>query len=81
MVGNLGLRHHVEAIDPHPLVREGGRLWFVDTTAGRDTAGATTPALPARTAVDAGDRITIRCGNASAEVLFAHCTSNGSRHD
>jgi hypothetical protein len=33
-------------------------------------------------AVDAGDRLTIRCGAASADVLFAHCKTNGSReHD
>lgn len=63
-----------------PLVREGGRLWFVDTTAARDTGGAA--GQPVRTAVEAGDRLTIRCGTASAEVLFAHCTANGSsRHD
>lgn len=63
-----------------PLVRENGRLWFVDTTVARDTGQAATQ--PARTAVEAGDRLTIRCGPASADVLFAHCTANGSRgHD
>jgi hypothetical protein len=61
-----------------PLVREGGRLWFVDAApASGHASGA------ARTAVEAGDHLTIRCGTASADVLFAHCaTNNGSRaHD
>lgn len=62
-----------------PLVREGGRLWFVDAAAARDSGGT---APPTRMAVDAGDRLTIRCGAASADVLFAHCKTNGSReHD
>ena len=62
-----------------PLVREGGRLWFVDTSVPRASAGA--PA--ARTAVEAGDHLTIHCGGASADVLFAHCSAaNGTRaHD
>lgn len=61
-----------------PLVRENGRLWFVDTAVR--TTGATTTA---RTPVEAGDRLTIHCGDASADVLFAHCKStNGARaHD
>lgn len=58
-----------------PLVREGGRLWFLDTTAARDTGHAV--GQPSRTAIEAGDRLTIRCGPASADVLFAHCTANG----
>lgn len=64
-----------------PLVREGGRLWFVDTTVARETVGA--GLQPVRTTVEAGDRLTIRCGQASADVLFAHCpATNGSRgHD
>ncbi|HVS51269.1 MAG TPA: hypothetical protein VHD62_02845 [Opitutaceae bacterium] len=53
-----------------PLVHEDGRLWFVENSSA---------APAARTAVDAGDRITIRCGSASADVLFAHCTANGGR--
>lgn len=64
-----------------PILREGGRLWFVDASAAGDAAG---PAhAPARTTVEAGDRLTIRCGTASADVLFAHCpATNGSRgHD
>jgi hypothetical protein len=62
-----------------PLVREGGRLWFVDAAAVRDSGG-TAPAT--RMAVDAGDRLSIRCGTASADVLFAHCKTNGLReHD
>ncbi|HUR58971.1 MAG TPA: hypothetical protein VM029_14755 [Opitutaceae bacterium] len=63
-----------------PIVREGGRLWFLDTTVARDTG---TSQQPVRTTVEAGDRLTIRCGAASADVLFAHCpATNGSRgHD
>ncbi len=64
-----------------PLVREGGRLWFVDTSVPRAAKESSAPA--ARTAVEAGDRLTIRCGTVSADVLFAHCpAANGSRaHD
>jgi hypothetical protein len=63
-----------------PIVREGGRLWYVDNTAARDTG---TTQQPARTTVEAGDRLTVRCGTATADVLFAHCPApNGSRgHD
>ncbi len=67
-----------------PLVREGGRLWFVDTTVSRGSGAPAAPTVPAaRTAVEAGDRLTIRCGTVSADVLFAHCpAANGSRaHD
>ncbi len=60
-----------------PLLREGGKVYFIDATAARDTEGATSQG--GRTAIDAGDRLTIRCGSVSAEVLFAHCTVNGSR--
>ena len=64
-----------------PIVREGGRWWFVDTAVHRGAPG-NTPQAP-RTPVEAGDRLTIRCGSASADVLFAHCNAaNGSRsHD
>jgi hypothetical protein len=58
-----------------PLIREGGRLWFVDAAAARDGAAA----QHSRMVIDAGDRLTIHCGSASADVLFAHCTTNGSR--
>jgi hypothetical protein len=63
-----------------PLLHEGGRLWFVDTTPGRAPNGTEHPA--ARTPVESGDRLTIRCGSVSAEVLFAHCpVANGARLD
>ena len=63
-----------------PLLHEGGRLWFVDTTPGRAANGADHPA--GRTPVESGDRLTIRCGSVSAEVLFAHCpVANGARLD
>jgi hypothetical protein len=41
------------------LVRENGKLWFVE------------PAN--RATVESGDRLAIRCGPVAAEVLFAHC--------
>jgi hypothetical protein len=56
-----------------PLVRESGRLWMVDA-AVRESG-----ALASRLEIDAGDRLTIRSGNAMVEILFAHCASNGSR--
>jgi hypothetical protein len=54
-----------------PLVREGGRLWFVDAAPGLTLSGMETP--PARTPIDAGDRLAVRCGTATVEILFAHC--------
>ena len=62
-----------------PLVRDSGRLWFVDTTVPRSPpAGAATPA--ARTPVEAGDRLTLHCGAATVEILFIHCRNpDGSR--
>lgn len=60
-----------------PLVHEGERLWFVDAAPVRHGA-AETPAP--RTAIEAGDRLTVRCGTAAAEILFAHCpAANGHR--
>jgi hypothetical protein len=60
-----------------PLVHEGGRWWFVDTVSARSLNGAEGPA--SRAPVEAGDRLTLRCGAASADILFAHCaTANGS---
>jgi hypothetical protein len=43
------------------FVREGARLWLLE------------PAAAARTEVGAGDRIVVRCGTLTAEVLFARC--------
>ena len=62
-----------------PLVHESGRLWLVDSTLPR-VAGS---APGARTLLESGDRLTIQCGTATADVLFAHCaTANTSRaHD
>lgn len=62
-----------------PLMREDGRLWFVDATAARDSGGTSGPA--ARTVIEAGDRLSIRYGSAAAEILFAYCTLNGSHRD
>jgi hypothetical protein len=43
------------------LEREDGRLWFAEAAN--------------RASVDAGDRLAIRCGALSAEVLFVHCAA------
>ncbi len=62
-----------------PLVHEQGRLWFVDSAPTRsDTPAAA--ANSARTAIDAGDKLTVRCGNAAAEILFAHCPGASGHH-
>lgn len=53
------------------LVREEGRLWFEEFGVAQ-TNGGSAESLP-RTPVEAGDRLTIRCGTASAEILFVHC--------
>ncbi len=58
-----------------PLVRDNGRLWFVDPAPPGDATAATPPP---RVAVEAGDRLIIRCGPAAAEVIFAHCMANGA---
>lgn len=60
-----------------PLLHDQGRLWFVDAAPAR--ADAALPGGAARTPIDAGDRLTVRCGNASAEILFAHCASSNGR--
>lgn len=57
------------------LVRDGGRLWFVDPGATRDAG--TSPAHLVRTAVESGDRLMVHCGPASVEVLFVHCLAGG----
>jgi hypothetical protein len=62
------------------LVHESGRLWFIDTVPTRAQNG--TEHSSARTAIDAGDRLTVRCGTSTAEILFAHCpAANGTRMD
>jgi hypothetical protein len=47
-------------------------VWFVDAAATRIGAEVE-PRVP----IDAGDRLVIRCGDATAEVLFAHCGPGG----
>ncbi|MSU70277.1 MAG: hypothetical protein EXS39_05810 [Opitutaceae bacterium] len=60
-----------------PLVREGGRLWFVDPTpTDTPVPGGAAP----RVVVEAGDRLTIRCGPAAAEVLFVHVPAMNGSH-
>ena len=62
------------------LVQESGRLWFIDAVNGRGANGA--EAASGRTAIEAGDRLTVQCGNSTAEILFAHCpATNGTRMD
>jgi hypothetical protein len=62
------------------LVQEAGRLYFVDTAPVRSPHAPESPAP--RTAIDAGDRLTVRCGSSTAEILFAHCpAANGTRMD
>jgi hypothetical protein len=62
------------------LMQEGGRLWFVDPIPGAPANGGASAS--GRMTVDAGDRLTVRCGTATAEILFAHCPgANGSRMD
>lgn len=53
------------------LVREAGRLWFVDPAPAQ--AGSPAAASTLRTVVEAGDHLAIRCGIHAAEVLFVHC--------
>lgn len=53
------------------LACEDGRLWFTDSAL--PTVSGTSPALAARTAIDSGDRLVVRCGAISTEILFAHC--------
>jgi hypothetical protein len=61
------------------LVREGGRLWFVDPAP--IAPGATAAAFQSRTVVEAGDRLTFRCGPLVSEVLFVHLAGAGAaRH-
>lgn len=59
-----------------PLVQESGQLWFVDSAPGAKAGNIAV----ARTPIDAGDRLTVRCGTASAEILFAHCPSANGTH-
>jgi hypothetical protein len=59
-----------------PLLRDDGRLWFSEPSPAEVAVGAPASRIP----VDSGDRLTIRCGAAAAEILFAHCpTGNGTR--
>jgi hypothetical protein len=57
-----------------PLLREGDRLFFVDASATRFGNE-----IEPRVAIEAGDRLTIRCGPATTEVLFAHCANGAPR--
>ncbi|MDI1336677.1 MAG: hypothetical protein PSU94_10910 [Lacunisphaera sp.] len=52
------------------LQREGGHLWFVEAGPAPAPNGS---ARPTRTVLEAGDRLVIRSGAASTDLLFAHC--------
>ena len=54
------------------LLRDNGRLWFTDPTSARNGEAVT------RVSVEAGDRLTLKTGNATAEVLFVHCPDAGA---
>lgn len=53
------------------LVRDGGRLWFVDPAPA--TAGSPKTESTVRTVVEAGDHLSIRSGGNAADVLFVYC--------
>ena len=59
-----------------PLLRENDRVWFVDPAPTGAPAGVPAP----RVVLEAGDRLTIRCGSATAEVIFAHCPGANNSH-
>ncbi len=58
------------------LVREGGRLWFVDPAPPQAASTAAESTL--RTVVEAGDHLAIRCGTHAADVLFVHCEGSAA---
>jgi hypothetical protein len=51
------------------LQRESGRLWLVQAGPAGSSGGPT----QTRTAIEAGDRLVIRCGTVAADLLFVHC--------
>lgn len=51
------------------LQREVGRLWLVETNPATTSSGA----APARTVIEAGDRLLVRCGPVAVEMFFVHC--------
>lgn len=54
------------------LEREGDQFWLLEPREGEP---------PMRTAIESGDRLTVRCGAAEAELLFVHCQEAGrGRH-
>lgn len=61
-----------------PLINEGGRVWFVDAAPARP--GFEPNGSISRTLINAGDRLTVRCKTASADILFAHCPPINGRH-
>jgi hypothetical protein len=58
-----------------PLVRDAGRLWFIDPVIHRAVDVVPTPHV--RLAIDAGDRLVLRCADETAEILFAHIPATG----
>lgn len=58
-----------------PLARDGGRLWFIDPALPHPGPAPSTQGV--RTAIEAGDRLALRCAEATAEILFAHIPPAG----
>jgi hypothetical protein len=53
------------------LVNEGGKLWLAELSSAGTRA--------ALVAIEAGDRLTVQCGSATADLLFVHCLPAGAR--
>lgn len=57
-----------------PFVRDAGHLWFIDPMAVKK--GEPSPRVP----VESGDRLILRAGGSTVEVLFAHCPGTNGTH-
>jgi hypothetical protein len=56
------------------FVRDAGHLWFIDPTSVKK--GEPSPRVP----VESGDRLILKTGGATVEILFAYCSNaNGNR--
>jgi hypothetical protein len=58
-----------------PLELENGRIWFTESGSHHARKGSDGPLN--RSAIEAGDRLIIRCGESGTEILFAECRSAG----
>ena len=57
-----------------PFVRDAGHLWFIDSMALKN--GEPSPRVP----VESGDRLILKAGGSTAEILFAYCPGVKSGH-